>query len=99
LQEVPLHGAAVTIGRAKGNQVRIDHPTVSGRHARVESTPEGFVLMDLGSRNGTFVNGVRVPRAVLRPNDWISVGSYILTFKESVADRRGDTESIETQAV
>jgi len=99
LQEVPLHGPAVTIGRAEGNQVRIDHPTVSGRHARVEGTPEGFVLTDLGSRNGTFVNGVRVPRAVLRPNDWISVGSYILTFKDSVADRRGDTGSIQTQAV
>ena len=99
LREVPLDGSLITIGRAEGNHVRIDHPTVSGRHAQVEFTPEGFVLTDLGSRNGTFVNGRQVPRAVLRPNDWISLGNYMLTFKDSVADRRGDTESIQTRVV
>lgn len=97
LQEIPLEGQTVTIGRAPGSHVRVDHPTVSGRHAQVEFTSEGFVLSDLGSRNGTYVNGKRVERAVLRPNDWISLGNHVVIFKDSVADRRGQTDSIQTR--
>ena len=96
IQEFPLEGDPVTIGRTDKNDVRVDHPTVSGQHARVEFTGEGFVLTDLGSRNGTFVNGRKIRRAVLRPNDWISVGNHVLVFKDSVADRRGPTRSIPT---
>lgn len=98
IREFPLGGAPLTIGRTEGNDVCIDHPTVSGRHARVEPMAEGFVLTDLGSRNGSFVNGKKVTRALLRPNDWISLGSHVLVFKDSVAGRRGDTESIQTRA-
>ncbi len=97
IREFPLEGAALSIGRAAGNDVRIDHPTVSGAHARVEPTAEGCVLTDLGSRNGSYVNGKKVARAVLRPNDWISLGSHVLIFKDGVAGRRGDTESIRTR--
>jgi pSer/pThr/pTyr-binding forkhead associated (FHA) protein len=99
LREFPLKGSAVTIGRTDKNDVRVDHPTVSSRHAQVEFSSEGFILTDLGSRNGTFVNGRKVQRAVLRPNDWISVGNHVLVFKDSVADRRGQTESIQTRVV
>lgn len=99
LLEFPLEGSAVTIGRTDKNDVRVDHPTVSSQHAQVEFTSEGFLLTDLGSRNGTFVNGRKVQRAVLRPNDWISVGKHVLVFKDSVADRRGPTESIQTRVV
>lgn len=99
IQELALEGGAVSIGRTDRNDVRIDHPTVSGRHAQVEFTSEGFVLTDLGSRNGTYLNGKKVARAVLRPNDWISVGNHVLVFKDSVADRRGQTESMQTRVV
>ncbi len=99
IREFPLEETPLTIGRAEGNDVRIDHPTVSGRHARVEATAEGFALTDLGSRNGSFVNGKKVARAILRPNDWISLGSHVLIFKDSVAGRRGNTESIRTRPV
>jgi pSer/pThr/pTyr-binding forkhead associated (FHA) protein len=97
IQEFPLGEAPLTIGRTEGNDVHIDHPTISGRHARVEPTAEGFVLTDLGSRNGSFLNGRKVARAILRPNDWISLGSHVLIFKDAVAGRRGDTESIQTR--
>jgi len=98
-QEFPLAEPPLTVGRNEGNDVRIDHPTVWGRHARVEATAEGSVLTDLGSRNGTFVNGKKIARAIFRPNDWISPGSHGLIFKDSVAGRRGDTESVQPRPV
>ena len=42
---------------------------------------QSVILTDLKSTNGTFVNGQRVERAELRPNDWISIGKHIVTLK------------------
>ena len=61
---VPLTGA-VTIGRAGGNTVRFDDPTVSRRHARIVATSAGATLEDSGSTSGTWLDGVRVARPVL----------------------------------
>ena len=49
-------GAEIFIGRDAANQIVIDHPSVSGRHAKVRQQGKGLVLTDLGSTNGTFVN-------------------------------------------
>lgn len=51
---------AVTIGRAPGNDLIVDHPTVSRQHATIKLEGEAFRLFDLGSANGTFVNDQRV---------------------------------------
>jgi pSer/pThr/pTyr-binding forkhead associated (FHA) protein len=99
LHEYSLDEGRLTVGRTEGNDVRIDHPPVSSKHARLDFTENGFVLTDLESRNGTFVNGKKVGRVVLVPNDWISVGSHVLIFKDGVVDRRGDTDSIQTKAM
>lgn len=80
IREVPVD-RPLSIGRHAENDIVIDHMGVSGRHARVEVEGETVVLTDLQSTNGTFVNGKRVERAALRPNDWISVGKHILTLK------------------
>jgi pSer/pThr/pTyr-binding forkhead associated (FHA) protein len=71
----------LTVGRQAENDIVVDHMGVSGRHARVEPEGEAVVLTDLKSTNGTFVNGKRVERAELRPNDWITIGKHILTLK------------------
>lgn len=97
IKEYPLDKPLVTIGRREGNDVCIDHMTVSGAHAKVERGEGGFVLTDLGSSNGTFVNGVRVTQVVLRPNDWISIGKHVLHFKDSLRDPRAAGETLETQ--
>lgn len=80
LRGLPLHaiwtvGEALTIGRGEENQVDLVDPRVSRRHARIERTPEGVVVSDLGSTNGTLVNGVRidVPTRVV-PGDVIALG-------------------------
>ena len=64
----------VTIGRAVDNEIRLSHTLVSRHHCRIEDGQEGAWLIDLGSANGTRVNGERVMRRLLRDGDQITVG-------------------------
>src|SRR5262245_25650387 len=58
---VPLEGDRVTVGKARSNRIVIeDDPRVSRMHAVLERLDAGWVVRDLGSRNGTFVNGERL---------------------------------------
>lgn len=87
-REHPLAGEAV-IGRALDIEVTIDDLGASRRHCRIR--PEGafWVAEDLGSRNGTFVNGARVDQVVpLRDGDSIRVGGTEFRFvvREGAAD-------------
>ena len=53
---IPLSGGAVILGRGSDNDVDVDDETVSRRHALITETPDGFVLRDLGSANGTYLD-------------------------------------------
>jgi ABC-type multidrug transport system ATPase subunit len=77
-----LRGRTVlTIGRDPQNDVVISHPTVSRHHARVERKGGSFVLTDLGSTNGTYVNGKLITTPfVLRTGDTIRIGSHVLVL-------------------
>ena len=81
VREYALDRPVLTVGRHQENDIVIDHLGVSGKHARVAVEGQSVVLTDLQSTNGTYVNGRRVTEAELRPNDWISIGKHILTFK------------------
>jgi len=85
---VELGGEAVTIGRGLANVVilRGDART-SLRHASIEHTPEGYVLRDEESTNGTWVNDRRVSRCILRHRDEIRVGDTVITFSDPSAPR------------
>jgi signal transduction histidine kinase len=72
----------LTIGRSPEADVRLDDPLVSGEHARVEREGDRVVLRDLGSRNGTWVNGARVGEAELRAGDHLTIGSVGLVVSE-----------------
>ena len=63
-----------TIGRSDACRLVIAHGTVSRRHAVIKRTGDGLEVRDLGSLNGTWVNGWRVERAVLRPGDTLRIG-------------------------
>ena len=67
-----------TFGRAPDNDVVLDNDTVSSHHATLESTPQGLSLTDLGSTNGTFVNGTRVQQAVVTQGDAVRLGGVTL---------------------
>lgn len=74
---------ALTLGRASTNDVFLADRTLSRVHARLEQRPEGVVLTDLGSRNGTQLNGVRISDPVLlRPGDRISLGETRIEVSE-----------------
>jgi len=64
----------VIIGRGSAASVRIDDPGLSRRHCQISLTPQGLLLQDMGSSNGTFVNGQRVMHGFLRPGDEVSLG-------------------------
>ncbi len=65
----------ITIGRAPDNTIVIDDPSVSSRHAHLQLSGEAYRLKDLGSTNGTRVNGIPVAEAALRFDDRIRFGA------------------------
>ncbi|SCG62291.1 FHA domain-containing protein [Micromonospora coxensis] len=78
---VPLTADALTIGRAPGNEVTVDSKLVSRLHALVERFPSGWTIRDLGSTNGTTVNGLPVREArLLRHGDRVEIGPARLVF-------------------
>ncbi len=92
----PLLEAEYTIGRTADNKIPVADGSVSSKHARITRTPEGFVLEDLQSRNGTFVNGERLdqPR-VLADGDLIRLGKVILTFNVARESKVSETTTPE----
>lgn len=71
----------VSIGRSSQNDCVLEDPGVSRQHAKISLAPEGYILLDAGGKNGTFLNGARVEGpALLRVGDQIRIGSTTLTF-------------------
>lgn len=79
IAEIPASG--VTIGRAADNVLAIDDPRVSRHHARVAARGRALVLTDLGSTNGTRVNGVTIREVVLGDGDRIEIGDTTLRVR------------------
>lgn len=75
-------GETATIGRLTDNLIAIDSPGVSSHHAYIFRSASDFVIEDLQSTNGTFVNGKRVSRCTLADGDVVGVGKYTLVFKQ-----------------
>ena len=73
----------LTIGRDPLSQLKLSDPFASSRHARIERRDFGFVIRDLRSRNGTYVNGARVMEARLQDGDRLRVGQTDLSFTSS----------------
>ncbi|MCU0490309.1 MAG: FHA domain-containing protein [Chloroflexaceae bacterium] len=81
-QLMPVETTTSTIGRGLSNDMILEDTRVSRRHAQLRYKNRRFWLADLGSTNGTFVNGERVSEAALRDGDQISLGGLELTFRE-----------------
>lgn len=103
LGEYPLQkGASLTIGRRATNNLVIEGRSVSGHHAKIDSLQDRFVLTDLQSRNGTFVNEQLIHSHWLAHEDVITIGEYSLVFdypeeKKKPADKADDFD--ETQGM
>jgi len=71
------------IGRDDPCELVLRHPSVSRTHATITPAAGGYVIRDLGSMNGTFVNGVRLAAPTpLQPGDRIYIGTYVITFQD-----------------
>ena len=78
--EIPLSKERVTIGRRPDNDVCLPYPAVSGEHAAVVTILADSFLEDLGSTNGTLVNGRPVAKHFLRDRDQIDIGRHLLVY-------------------
>src|SRR5215467_3543026 len=85
IKEVPLAQHAATIGRLPDNTLQIDNLAVSGHHAKISFNDGRYVLEDLGSLNGTYVNNKRVGQATLIHGDQVLIGKHVLEFKNEGA--------------
>ena len=80
--DFPLdRGMSIKIGRRRDNDIVIENLAVSGYHAKIESIGDEFVLIDLQSKNGCFVNEQLVNSHWLKNGDVISIGKHSLEFK------------------
>lgn len=86
----PLNMPVVNIGRRLDNQLVIDDPRVSRNHAQLRAIKGRFVVFDLNSTGGTFVNGQRTSQSVLYPGDVISLAGVALIFGQDNPPPRPD---------
>jgi pSer/pThr/pTyr-binding forkhead associated (FHA) protein len=91
VEPVVLAGDRVTVGAEDSNQVSLaDDGTVSRLHAVVENYGSGWTVRDMGSRNGTYINGRRViGEQALHPGDELRIGTTRLVFRDTDAPLRG----------
>ena len=76
----PLYDNEYSIGREASNKIQVPDGSVSGSHAKIIRTPQGYLLEDLKSRNGTYVNGERIQSRVLQNDDKIRLGKVHMIF-------------------
>jgi hypothetical protein len=80
-QALNLAEEVTTIGSVAGNTVVLADPAVSRKHAGIRKVDSNYELADLGSTNGVYVNGHKVPKKTLEPGDIIRVGNTEAVFR------------------
>ncbi|MCC6444862.1 MAG: FHA domain-containing protein [Armatimonadetes bacterium] len=80
-QTYPLEAESIQIGRDETNAIPMADPTVSRKHAQISAYDGSFLIRDLGSSNGTFVNGSRITEHILSQGDIVQVGSTKFRFE------------------
>jgi pSer/pThr/pTyr-binding forkhead associated (FHA) protein len=92
LKEILLTKERTTIGRKPHNDIQIDNLAISGEHAVVITILNDSFLEDLGSTNGTFVNGQAIKKHFLQNSDTIELGKYRLKYVNDAPQQSGDTD-------
>ncbi len=87
-QELSLGLPSVRIGTAADNDLVLTDRAVSRRHAEIRMTPEGLLLRDLGSTNGTFINDVRITEAYVPANAECRLGYSRLSIRQHTEERK-----------
>ena len=95
LKEFELTGQSMTMGREPDNDIVVENLLVSGYHARIDPAGREYILTDLQSKNGTFVNGERVTSTKLKDGDQILVGKHTIVFTLSPEEIQEDQKLTE----
>jgi pSer/pThr/pTyr-binding forkhead associated (FHA) protein len=90
IRVIPLNQAIVNIGRRIENTLVVDDPRVSRTHAQLRAINGRYIIFDLNSTGGTFVNGKRVNQSVVYPGDVISLAGAELIFGQKDPPPRPD---------
>jgi pSer/pThr/pTyr-binding forkhead associated (FHA) protein len=90
IKVVPLAQAIINIGRRFENHIVIDDPRISRFHAQLRVVDGRFVLLDIDSTGGTYVNGMRVSKSILYPGDEISLAGFTMIYRQHDAPPRTD---------
>lgn len=88
-EEFTLSKSRITIGRASTSDIVVRDSKVSRRHALIECGPAGCTVIDAGSPNGTWINGVRVERRLLRSGDTVVLGGATAHFEAGAPEAAG----------
>ena len=80
IREFKLEKDITTFGRKTGNDIEIGRPTISGFHGKIRRDGDRFIVEDLNSTNGTFLNGQKISSAALKNRDKIGAAGHILEF-------------------
>ncbi len=94
IQEYPFAKENMTIGRSEGNDIVIDNLAVSGLHARIDKIENTYILTDLQSTNGTFVNDKGITSHKLKHKDKVIVGKHLLFFALSKEEQAKTKEAV-----
>lgn len=90
LKEIPFQESSITIGRRNDNTIVIDNLAVSAYHARIDKAGESFIITDLQSTNGTFVNDNKIVSLKLTHGDNIVIGKHVILFVEAGREEAQD---------
>jgi len=99
IKEFTLNKERSTIGRKPHNDIQIDNLAVSGEHAIIMTILNDSFLEDLGSTNGTLVNGQPVKKHFLQDNDVVEIGKYKLKYVNEVPATMGQAEFEKTMVL
>jgi pSer/pThr/pTyr-binding forkhead associated (FHA) protein len=97
-QEYELNKSSITLGRAMINDIPLGDARLSRSHARLECGSSGCMIVDLGSSNGTRLNGNRVEKAELTPGDTITIGNTSLRYVSANVQDEQELTRIDTDA-
>jgi ABC-type multidrug transport system ATPase subunit len=99
IRPIPLGAPTITLGRLPDNTVVLNHPQVSGNHARLERVGNNYRIIDLGSTNHVYVNARRVNQHMLKPGDEIHIGPFRLTFTGTELTQHDESHGIRIDAL
>ncbi|HVB24353.1 MAG TPA: FHA domain-containing protein [Ktedonobacteraceae bacterium] len=99
IRPIPLGAPVITLGRLPDNMVVLNHPQVSGHHARLEQVQGGYRIVDQHSTNHVYINGKRVGSETLKQGDEVRIGPFKLTFTGTQLTQHYEGNSIRIDAL